>query len=191
MAILNRPRRTPRALAWALAALLPWVCAAAAEGPTVSADQVKAAFVYNFAKFVEWPADTFKDASEPIVVGIVGDGRFGEILDHTLHGKLVQGHPVTVRHFPDSRVERCQILVIADERSADVLSRLGATATLTVGDGSDFTRAGGMIAFAVEDRRVRFDVNLEALRRAQLKPSSQLLKVARVVEGSAVQEGTQ
>lgn len=195
MAILKpRPRsaspsRAAHALALALAGLLFSVCAARAETPSVSEEQVKAAFVYNFAKFIEWPTGTFKDASEPIVVGIVGEGRFGDILDETLRGKLVQGRPMTVKHFPDARVERCQILVVADERSTEVLSRLGTTATLTVGDGSDFTRSGGMIGFAVEERRVRFDVNLEALRRAQLKPSSQLLKVARVVEGSPAQEG--
>lgn len=189
MAILIQRRRSPLRIAWLIGALLFFVGAARAEGPAVSEEQVKAAFVYNFAKFIEWPAGTFKDASEPILVGVVGDGRFGDILDETLRGKLVQGRPVTVKHFPDSHVERCQILVVADGRSTDVLSRLGTTATLTVGDGSDFTRSGGMIGFAVEDRRVRFDVNLEALRRAQLKPSSQLLKVARVVEGSSSQEG--
>jgi hypothetical protein len=188
----------PRWISFALLLCLP---RAHAETAAVSEDQVKAAFVYNFAKFVEWPAGTFRNAQEPIVVGVVkvrpiivgvdDVETFARILDETLQGKSIQGHPLSVKHFSAVQIEPCQILVVPESTSiAQILSGLGSAATLTVGNGSSFTTAGGMIAFAVEDRRVRFDINLGALRKARLRPSSQLLKVARVVSGAAPEDAS-
>lgn len=175
-----------RKLALAVLAFLLLVSTAVAEQPAFSEYQVKAAFLYNFAKFIEWP-DKALSGDEPIVVGVLGDDPFGEVLDETLSGKKVGSHLLSIKRF--SRLtgsEHCHILFIADSeagRTAEILARVGSAPTLTVGEAPGFAERGGMIGFVIEERRVRFDVNLKAVRDAGLKPSSQLLKVARNVLG--------
>jgi len=171
---------------WALIAL--WALAtgtARAEPGGFSEYDVKAAFLFNFAKFVEWPAAAFRDASEPIVLGVVGDDPFGDTLDRMLAEKKIRGRTLVVKRFETvDSLERCHILFVSRAESAHldrVLARIHGTPTLTVGDGERFAEVGGMIGFTVERSRVRFDVDLQAARRAGLNPSSELLKVARVV----------
>jgi hypothetical protein len=178
--------RTGRLL---LAFLMLWASTALAEGPTVSEYQVKAAFLYNFIKFIEWPDKAFSLPADPIVVGLLGDDPFGTVLDETLAGKSVQGRPLKVVRFPKlAAVERCHVLFVADsdpDHINAVVEREGRSPVLTVGELPGFIDLGGMIGFDVEARRVRFDVNLKALRAAGLKPSSQLLKVARSVHNGS------
>ena len=174
-----------RKLALTVLCVLLVASAALAEQSAFSEYQVKAAFLYNFAKFIEWPEKALGASNEPIVVAVLGDDPFGEILDQTLAGKTVGGHPLSVKRFSRSTdLERCHILFVADSeagRAAEILARIDASPTLTVGEAARFAERGGMIGFAIEERRVRFDVNLKAVRAAGLNPSSQLLKVARKV----------
>ena len=175
-----------RKLAPAVLSVLLFVLPAVAEQPAFSEYQVKAAFLYNFAKFIEWPDKALR-GDEPIIIGTLGDDPFGEVLDETLAGKKVGSHPLSVKRFSRiAALDRCHILFVADSevaRTAEILTRVGAAPTLTVGDTAGFAERGGMIGFVIEERRVRFDVNLKAVRDGGLKPSSQLLKVARNVLG--------
>jgi len=146
---------------------------------------VKAAYLYNFAKFVEWPADRFASARTRLLICIAGDNPFAGALA-ALSGKRLEHRPVEVRHLPSATgLESCHIVFVgrADQwRFRTVLAKLAGLPILTVSDIGDFAQAGGMIGLVEADRRIRFDINLTATRQANLKLSSQLLKLARIVD---------
>lgn len=142
--------------------------------------QVKAAFLHNFAKFVEWPKASTERGQ--FCVGLMGPDPFGETIDEMVKGRTVNGKPIIIRrvsNMPDAKL--CQILFInMSDRPllAEVLKNLSA-GTLTIGQTAEFLEAGGMINFIIEDKKVRFEVNAEAARKAGLRIHAQLLKLAR------------
>jgi hypothetical protein len=144
--------------------------------------QVKAAYLFNFLKFVDWPADAFSDPLAPIIIGIAGDDPFGEALLQIVLGKTVQDRDVIIRRYrPGEDLKGCQILFInASEikRLPHLLDSLRGSSVLTVSDMDHFIEAGGMIQFKVENNRVRFSIDLQVAERARLKISSKLLAVA-------------
>jgi hypothetical protein len=155
---------------------------AAAAGP--GEYEVKAAFLYNFARFVEWP-----DAARgegPFVVTVLGRDPFGSVLDETLRGKTIEERRIVVRRA--SRPEDAagsRIVFISDseeERLPVILKSLGSSPVLTVGEMSAFAEKGGVIRFRVEQDRIRLEINVAAAERSRLRISSQLLKLARIVE---------
>jgi hypothetical protein len=147
--------------------------------------EVKAAFLYNFARFVEWPAEAGHDAGAPFVIAILGRDPFGPVLDETVAGKTVGGRPIEVRRVP--RVDEARdaqiVFVAPSERPnvAAILKALERPGLLTVGDMDGFALQGGAINFTVQARRVRFEINPAAAEQARLKMSSQLLKLATLV----------
>ena len=146
---------------------------------------VKAAFLYKFVHFVEWPPQAFGEASTPFTIGILGEDPFGRTLDDAVQGKTISGRPLVVRRFASPReVEACQLLFIS--RSVEpmlgrALESAGATGVLTVSDIDEFARRGGVIELLVVQNTVRFDVNLATAERAALRLSSKLLNVAHAV----------
>lgn len=146
---------------------------------------VKAAYLYNFAKYVEWPSEAFAGADAPLWICVAGDNPFGGALD-TLSGKMVESRPVAVRHIPAATgLEKCHIVYIGRSeqgRFKAVLTKLARLPILTVGDIADFAQEGGMIGLVEAEQRIRFNINLAAARQANLKLSSQLLKLATIVE---------
>lgn len=156
---------------------------AAAAGP--SEYEVKAAFLYNFARFVEWPLDAPGD-DRTFVVTVLGRDPFGRALDETLRGKKIDEKPVVVRRVLRSEeVGRSHIVFISDseeERLPAILKSLEAAPVLTVGDMNLFAERGGVIRFKVEQDRIRLEINVAAAQRSRLRISSQLLKLARIVD---------
>jgi hypothetical protein len=147
--------------------------------------EVKAAFLLNFTKFVDWPESAFTDAGSPIEICILGKDPFGHVLDEIIQGEAVNTRKVTVRRVTEVPApQACQVVFIS-RLEKDVKGSLSKIrgGVLTVGEGDGFLREGGMIAFVVENRRVRFDVNPSAAEGAELRFSSKLLSVARTVEG--------
>ena len=144
-------------------------------------DQVKAAFLYNFAKFVQWPASG--DKSQPLAVCVFGDDTFGEVLQQMIGGKSVQGRDVAVRRLRGEEASRtCHILFISAgeaRHTADLLASADGGAVLTIGETPPFLREGGLVRFFVEGNRLRFQVNVEGAQHAGLKISSQLLGIAK------------
>ncbi|HMD47440.1 MAG TPA: YfiR family protein [Bryobacteraceae bacterium] len=143
--------------------------------------RVKALFLFNFAKFVEWPNALPGDG---ISIGILGDDPFGDMLAQTIAGKTVNGHGFIVRHVKPEQARQCQIVFVAASERKHVRAVLDAVAgspVLTVGDMHGFAQAGGVIDFEIIDSKVRFEVNLEAAERARLKLSSKLLSLAKIV----------
>jgi len=146
---------------------------------------IKAAYLYNFAMFVDWPADAFSTRTSPFVIGILGANRFDRALERTVADKRIDRRPIVVRRVDSPRdLRHCHIVFVSSSdaaRSAEVLDRLDGLPILVVGETSDFARRGGTIAFLIEDNRVRFEVNLDAARRAKLTISAKLLSLAKTV----------
>ena len=184
------PRRLAAAVAW-LAAVLPWLAAAAAPlrgapppPPHPLEYEVKAAFLFNFAKFVEWPPESFNDR-DSLAICIFGEDPFGGSLESTVAGEKIGGRQLRVRQVErPGELRSCQIAFIGRserERVPEVLAALRGANVLTVGEPDRFAEQGGMVRFFLEANRVRFEINLDAVERTRLQVSSKLLRVARVV----------
>jgi hypothetical protein len=159
------------------------------QGPAVGEYQVKAAFLYSFAKFIEWPSDALPEDEQAFVITILGEDPFGATLDEMLRDKMVAKRRVVVRRASRAEdVGRSQILFISDsesQRLQSLLLRFQGTAILTVGEADQFAERGGVVRLRTEKNRVRLDINLGVAERARLKISSELLKLARIVDGGA------
>ena len=146
---------------------------------------VKAAYLYHFAKYVEWPPETFATAAAPLTVCIAGADPFGDALT-TLLGKQVENHPVEVRYLPGATgLEQCHLVFVsraAQDQVKALLAKLARLPIVTVSDIDGFAEAGGMIGLVEAELRIRFRINLSAARQARLKLSSQLLKLATIVD---------
>ena len=144
--------------------------------------QIKAAVIFNFVKFVEWPPTAFANAASPIVIGILGDNPFEDELASTVRGKTINNRPLAVQEFRSaSEATNCHVLFISSsekKRLPEILKGLQGTRALTVGETDGFTKAGGMINFFEEGKKLHFQINLDAARSAGLKISSRLLSIA-------------
>jgi hypothetical protein len=143
--------------------------------------QVKVAFIYNLSRFVEWPDETFPSGSSSLTVCVLGNNPFGGALD-TIKGKNVKDKKIEIKLLTSgSKLDACHILFISSserESLTQILESAKNSSVLTIGEMSQFTRAGGIIALAMRKNRIRFSVNLDAGKRAGLVISSQLLKLA-------------
>jgi hypothetical protein len=149
---------------------------------------IKAGYIYNFAKLVEWPAAAARKG-QPIVIGVVGNDGFASILDRTVNGKKIDDRPLLVKRLSSRHVKDCgcQMLFVAAAESAradDVIQSQGSAAVLTIAEAPDFATRGGIIALVLQDSKVRFIVNVDAATQAGLSISSRLLALATVVHTS-------
>lgn len=162
-------------------ALLLFGEARAQESPP-SEYQVKAAFLFNFAKFVEWPPESFSTATAPIVIGILGDNPFDGDLERTVQNKIVNNRPFVVRQLHSAmEATNCHILFISNsekKRLSEIIQSLHGTDVLTVGETDRFIEMGGIINFVQESSKIRFQINDDAAKTARLKISSKLLNLA-------------
>ncbi len=159
-----------------------------AQSNPLSEYEVKAAFLYHFAQFVEWPPEeTFKGAGSPLTYCTIGEDRFHGALDAALNGKTIGARSFRVQHLKQPQeIQRCQVLFIgAEEKNLlpAILAGVKGSSVLTVGESEHFVQEGGMIGFLLEENKIRFEVNLEAAERAKLKMSSRLLELAKTVIG--------
>jgi hypothetical protein len=155
----------------------------AAESAPPLEYQVKAAFLLNFTKFIDWPQTESNRSDSSFDICIVGDDPFGLALDQILEGETTQGRKLAVQRVRRPPPASCGVVFIGkSEKDVNgILTGLGP-GVLTVSEGTGFLREGGIIGFVIENHRVRFDVNQVAATRAGLKISSKLLNVARLVE---------
>ena len=150
---------------------------------------IKSGFIYNFAKLVQWPTTAFSQPDSPIVIGILGDDPFGATLDRIVADKKINGRALVVRRLKWSRdfkdVKDCNILFVSSsekEHIDTVVEMMKLLPILTIGDAPGFARRGGIMNFTLEDNKVRFEVNVEAAKHADLTISSRLLTLARIVQ---------
>ncbi len=155
--------------------------------------QLKAAYLFNFLKFVEWPEDSFADPLAPIVIGVVGEDPFGSALPEVVIGKAVQGRDLVIRKYHAGEDLRGAhlLFISASERKQlpQLLSSLRGSSVLTVADTQGFLEAGGMIQFLNENEQVRFAINADAVNKSRLKVSSKLFRLAKGVAGKAKEAG--
>jgi YfiR/HmsC-like len=172
------------------------VHAAEAGAETSREYQIKAAFLYNFVKFTDWPAADSNepnavDANAPIVIGIIGKDPFGRAFE-PIKDKRIKGRKIVLKRFKGLEgkqsseqvegIRRCHVLFVCrsqKEQLAEIIEAVKDRPVLTVADMSGFLESGGMINFVMEQNKIRFEINLAAVRRARLRISSRLLRLAK------------
>ena len=176
-------RRFGLAAAWC-------ICTIAVDGsvatsqPASAEYQVKAAFLYNFAKFVVWPPQAFPSPDSPFTICLAGD-PFEGALDRTVQGELLDRRPLMVRRIiPAEDLRRCQMIYLApneNRRSAEIIDAAANSPILTVGETDSFINEGGIIRFVRSGGRIHFQINPDAAERASLRVSARLLRLADIV----------
>ena len=146
--------------------------------------QLKAAFLYNLLQFIEWPQQAFKDASSPITICVYDDRAAGSAFD-SYRNENIRGRKLVFKKYDDmQRSLECHVMFVntQDRKTLNtIIANAGSRAILTVGEFDDFARMGGIINFFTTDNKLRFEINPEAAKKAGLKVSSEILKVARIV----------
>jgi hypothetical protein len=182
MALLKRTT-TAMVAAVLLAVLWPWT----AQAEVASEYDVKAAFLYNFTKFVDWPPSAFADERSTFKICVLGQDPFGKTLEELAKGGEAGRNLTVLRVDEMSRPAGCQILFISRSERArmpQILGQLRDAPVLTVADTDGFLDHGGIINFTLEKSKVRFEINHQAAERAGIKISSKLLRLASHVKGS-------
>lgn len=152
----------------------------------VSEYELKAAFLYNFTKFVDWPPRAFPVADGPIVIGIIGEDPFGTAIDALVRGEVVHDHALIVKRMPaDGDLRNCQVLYISrseKDHLPALMNQLKGSPVLTVSDMERFGEQGGIVNLVLENKAVKIEINSAAADRAGLQISAKLLRLARLVK---------
>lgn len=148
--------------------------------------KLKAVYIYNFLQFIEWPSSAFNDQNSPIVIGILGEDPFGEVIDETVKSEKIGDRPIKVKRYKFiSDIDTCQVLFVCaseDKNVKNILYNLKGLPILTISDINDFAENGGNINFYVDENKLRFKINVKTLQDAKLKVSSKLLRLAKVID---------
>ena len=168
------------------AVVMAMVLANSAIAQTVDEYHMKAAFVFNFAKFIQWPPEVFKTPGDPLVICVLGQDQMTNSLREAARGNAIDGRKVVVRQVSVGQLScECNILFVSSLANKHFRSWLKESAgVLTVGETPGFASDGGVINFKLEDGRVRFEINVAAAERQQLHISSKLLSLAQVLKGA-------
>jgi hypothetical protein len=170
---------------WVKRMILGLLLATAGWGQSSEEYRVKAAFLFNFAKFVEWPPQTFKNRGDPIAICVLGKDPFGGALDQAVSGQTVQGKSFSVRQLVDAQqIGTCQIVFVSSserKRLPSIFHEIKTSGVLTVGECDNFTAEGGVANFRIEEGTIRIQINVDAAAQQQLHISSKLLSLAEIV----------
>ena len=180
-------RAWPRMTALLMVGLLSLPGVAFGQNESNGEYQVKAAFLFHFAQFVEWPPQAFKSEASPLTYCTLGEDPFQGGLDESLSGKMIGTRAIRVQHLKEAQdIPDCQVLFIGPmekKRMSNVLAAVKRAPVLTVSDSEHFVNGGGVIGFCLEAKKVRFEINLRAATEANLKISAKLLSLAKTVIG--------
>ena len=182
-------RRARYIVAVLLSLTLAFGARAQSADPSASSEYlVKAGFIYNFAQLVQWPSTSFPQPDSPIVIGILGTDPFGGTIDRVIENKKLDGRSLVIRRLKWGKdlkdLRECNILFISSSekpRQSDIINTVKWLPILTIGETAGFAEGGGIINLTLEGNKVRFEVNVEAARQANLNISSRLLALARIV----------
>jgi len=167
-------------------ALIGSTTTAPADSPAFSEYQVKAAFLYNFARFVEWPSNAFPDAQAPILLGVIGEDPFGGALEQVIKGKTVNGRELVLKRLTRQQdLKGFHMLFVSSSEArhlSQIMESLKGKCVLTIGETEGFAQTGGVINFTLEENKVHFEINVDTAERAHLKISSKLLALAKVLK---------
>ncbi len=193
--MVSKSQRLMRKVPFIAACLLCLSVITAAPAHTQNTDSsdsseylIKAGFTYNFAKLMEWPSGAFAQPDSPIVIGVLGTDPFNGTLDQVLKGKQANGRAFEVKHLKwGADLRGCNILFVSDSETGhldDIFHSIKGLPILTIGETPGFSQRGGIINFVVEDNRVRFEINVDAAKQANINISSRLLSLATIVHSA-------
>ncbi len=155
-----------------------------AQNKPVLEYQVKAAFLYNFTRFISWPSSAFNSPTAPFVIGIIGNDPFGSYLEDIIDQEKVGDHPLIVQRYHDIKdINNCQILYISmgdDNKIKEVIAGVAHKNVLTVSDAAKVVNRGGIINFFKDDNKLRVQINAAAAKAAGVEISSKLLKISKI-----------
>jgi uncharacterized protein DUF4154 len=171
----------------ATAILSPISTSVSAELSRSTEYELKAAFLYNFIKFTEWPAEAAGKKEAPLVIGVVGKDPFGAVLDKVIEGETLQNQTIVARRFPrmDEAASNSEVLFIGSSEESNlaaILRLLDGRPVLTVSEIDNFAQRGGMIQLKKENNKIVFEINVEAAKRSRLAMNAQLLRLAKIVK---------
>jgi hypothetical protein len=174
---------------------LNWTSTADAQAGDASDSSeylIKAGFIYNFAKFVEWPSAAFPQPDSPIMIGVLGTDPFGSVLDRLVEDKKIGPRGFVVKRYKWGKdlkdLKECKILFVSASEKGhidEIVQAVKGLPILTVGETPGFAERGGVIRFTLEDNRVRFEINVDAAHQADLTISSRLLTLAKIIPQTA------
>jgi hypothetical protein len=168
----------------ATAALLLLITHLSVASASQSEYALKAVFLYNFCRFIDWPDSAFASPNDPLVIGIIGDDPFGSLLNEAVEGEKYHNRPIRIDHFrTPGDIKRCHLLFVSHVgagRLDPILAAVAGKSVVTVSETEDFLNRGGMITLTTEQNRVRLRINPAALQAANLAVSSKLLRVAEI-----------
>jgi len=161
--------------------------ATAQDSESIREQQIKAAFLYNFINFVDWPEEKMPDNNDPVFIGIIGNEDFAKAFE-PIKDKTIRGKTITVKYFKDlNELKKCHVVLLcicgptSVDYSKQVLEILKNSPVLTVGEQADFLEQGGNINFLRVDDKIRFEINLDSVKQNNLKIRSKLVKLAKRV----------
>lgn len=192
MGVLEPQLRLPVGAGRFVAAVLAFAAlnGGSAEAQAVSAPELKAAYLFNFAQFVEWPADVMP-AGATLTLCVDNDGNVADALERTINGRTVEGRGLAVRRLrAGAPLPTCHVLYLGGsdlKRSLDVIRTIKDVGVFTVSDAARFAQTGGAVELFFEDGRMRIAVNVDALERARVRLSSRVLALAKIVRDAPVQ----
>ena len=154
-------------------------------------DNVKAAFLYSFGRYVEWPKESFASQSGEFVIGICGGESIQPVLNRIAQSKTIQGHKIVIRLISsDADYQPCHILFVSNdlqqEQQSAIIARMSNSSTLLVGETPGFAERGGAINFYVAKGTVKFEINIEAIRREKLVLDAKLLNLGRKISETTI-----
>jgi len=169
----------------AVALSLTLACAAGSGAQTAKESELKVAFLYNFAKFIEWPPEALPP-NAPMTLCVAGDAGVSEALDQTVKGRSINGHDIVVaKPALDASAKSCHLLYVSGldaKRAQQLIQALAGAPVFVVSDFDRFAQSGGVANFFRDSDRMRFAINVDAAHRARLHVSSRLLALATVVK---------
>jgi YfiR/HmsC-like len=147
--------------------------------------KLEAAYLLHFLQFVEWPDSVFENEKSPLVITILGDDPFGNILDEITKSEKIGEHSIIIKRVHSlNNLRFCNVLYISSserENFKSILKHIDSAPVLTISDIDDFSEQGGNISFYLEENKIRFAINIQTLKQADLKVSSKLLRLAKIV----------
>ena len=184
---ITRLNRATRLIAGCVAAVVGFACSTPVEAAGLDENQVKAAYLFNFARYVEWPSTAHTSSTSALEIGVVGGGVVSDLLKKTVAGKTVRARSLQVVNFQSPADARSSHILfvpgdLSSEELLQILDQLKGTHVFVVADAAGFAQHGGIANFIVAGSRVRFAINKNAAEEAGLKVSSKLLRLAELVE---------
>jgi uncharacterized protein DUF4154 len=161
-------------------------CSFSAQPASTREYQIKAAFIFNFTQFVEWPPQCFPAEKSPAIIGILGTDPFGKYLEETVSGESINNHPLLIKHFNTvDEITNCHVLFIGmtdKNKIKPIIEKLKGKNVLTISEANGFPKLGGMIRIYTKSDKINIQINLEATKGEDLVVSSKLLKIAEIVK---------